>query len=49
MSKNKEDFIPTLFKPILYYHQDVEYAFVKIDSKGDLRAENNDKIDGPIS
>jgi hypothetical protein len=48
MSKNKEDFIPTLFKPILYYHQDVEYAFVKIDSKGDLRAENNDKIDGDM-
>ena len=48
MSKNKEDFIPTLFKPILYYHQDVEYAFVKIDSKGDLRAENNDKIDGEM-
>jgi len=48
MTKNKEDFIPTLFKPILYYYQDVEFAFIRIDSKGDLRAENNDKIDGDM-
>ena len=45
MTKNKEDFIPTLFKPVIYYHSDVEYAFIKIDSNGDLRAENNDKIE----
>jgi len=43
--KNKEDFIPTLFKPIIYYHPDVEYAFVKVDTKGNIRAENNDNID----
>jgi len=45
MTKNKEDFIPTLFKPMIYYHNDVEYAFIKIDINGDLRAENNDKIE----
>ena len=43
--KNKEDFIPVLFKPIIYYNPDVEFAFIKIDSKGDIRTENNDKID----
>ena len=43
--KKKEDFIPTLFKPIIYYYPDVEYALIKIDSKGNLRAENNDNID----
>lgn len=45
MTKNKEDFIPTLFKPVIYYHNDVEFAFIRIDSSGDLRAENNDKIE----
>jgi len=45
MMKNKEDFIPTLFKPLIYYHPDIEFAFIKIDSKGDIRAENGNKID----
>ena len=43
--KNKEDIIPILFKPIINYHPDVEFAFIKIDSKGDIRTENNEKID----
>lgn len=43
--KNKEDFIPTLFKPMIYYYADVEYAYVKIDTKGNIRAENNDNIE----
>ncbi len=43
--KNKEDFIPVLFKPIMYYTPDVEFAFIKIDSKGDIRTEGNDKIE----
>ena len=43
--KKKEDFIPTLFKPMIYYHSDVEYAFIQIDTKGNIRAENNDNID----
>jgi hypothetical protein len=43
--KNKEDFVPVLFKPIIYYSPDVEFAFVKVDSKGDIRTESNDKID----
>jgi len=45
MSKKKDDFIPILFKPIVYYHADIEYAFLRIDSNGDIRAENNDKIE----
>jgi 2-polyprenyl-3-methyl-5-hydroxy-6-metoxy-1,4-benzoquinol methylase len=43
--KNKEDFIPTLFKPMIYYYTDVEYAHIKIDTKGNIRAENNDNIE----
>lgn len=43
--KNKEDFVPVLFKPIIYYHPDVEYSFIKIDDKGDIRTEANEKID----
>jgi 2-polyprenyl-3-methyl-5-hydroxy-6-metoxy-1,4-benzoquinol methylase len=43
--KNKEDFIPVLFKPIIYYTADVEFAFIMVDSKGDIRTESNEKID----
>ncbi len=43
--KNKEDFIPVLFKPVIYYTPDVEFAFIKIDTKGEIRTEENDKID----
>jgi len=43
--KNKEDFIPTLFKPMIYYYTDVEYVHIKIDTKGNIRAENNDNIE----
>jgi 2-polyprenyl-3-methyl-5-hydroxy-6-metoxy-1,4-benzoquinol methylase len=43
--KNKEDFVPVLFKPVIYYNPDVEFAFVKVDSKGDIRTESNEKID----
>jgi len=43
--KNKEDFIPVLFKPIIYYTPDVEFAFIQIDSKGDIRTEDNIKIE----
>lgn len=42
--KNGEDYIPILFKPVIYYHTDVEFAFIKIDSKGDIRTEDNNKI-----
>jgi len=42
--KNGEDYIPILFKPVIYYYKDVEYAFIKIDSKGDIRTEDNNKI-----
>jgi len=43
--KNKEDFVPVLFKPIIYYTADVEFSFIKIDEKGDIRTESNDKIE----
>ena len=43
--KNKEDFIPVLFKPVIYYTPDVEFAFIKIDTKGEIRTEGNDKIE----
>lgn len=43
--KNKEDFVPVLFSPIIYNSVDVEYAFVPINKSGDLRTENNDKIE----
>jgi hypothetical protein len=42
----KEDFIPILFKPIIYYSQDIEHAYLTVDSKGEVRAENDDKIEG---
>jgi 2-polyprenyl-3-methyl-5-hydroxy-6-metoxy-1,4-benzoquinol methylase len=48
MIKNKEDFIPTPFKPIIYYHPDVEYAFMNINTKGEMRAENGDLITGDM-
>ena len=43
--KNKEDFVPVLFKPVIYYTPDVEFSFIKVDSKGDIRTESNDKIE----
>ena len=48
MIKNNEDFIPILFKPIVYYYPDVEFAYLPINSKGEIRAENNDKIESDI-
>jgi 2-polyprenyl-3-methyl-5-hydroxy-6-metoxy-1,4-benzoquinol methylase len=44
MIKNKEDFIPIQFKPIIYYHSDVEYVFMNVNTKGEMRAENGDLI-----
>jgi len=39
-----EDYIPILFKPVIYYHKNVEFAFIKIDTKGDIKTEDNNKI-----
>ena len=43
--KNKEDFIPILFKPIIYYTPNVEFAFIKVNSKGEIKTESDDRID----
>lgn len=48
MIKNKEDFIPILFKPITYYYPNVEFAYLPFNSKGEIRAENDDKIESDI-
>ena len=34
-----------LFVPNKYYSNDSEFAFIEINTKGEVRAENNDKID----
>lgn len=34
-----------LFVPNKYYINDSEFAFIEVNSKGEVRAENNDKID----
>lgn len=43
-SKQKGNFIPILFKPVIYNKPDVEYAFIKVNINGEIRAENNDII-----
>ena len=42
--KQKGNFIPVLFKPIIYNKPNVEFAFIKVDINGEIRAENNDMI-----
>lgn len=39
-------YIPLLFKPTIYYTSGVDTAYVKENNKGDIRAENGDKIEG---
>jgi len=41
----KEGYVPVLFRPKMYYINDMEFSYLNFDSKGDIRAENNDKID----
>lgn len=41
---DNKKYIPKLFRPIKHYHNNVDKVFIKIDSKGDTRAENGDKI-----
>ena len=41
---DNKKYIPKLFRPIKNYHNNVDKVFIKIDSKGDTRAENGDKI-----
>jgi len=41
----QNSFIPTLFRPTIYYNPGTEHAHIKQNSKGELRAENGDKIE----
>ncbi len=43
--KNFSSYEPVLFKPNVYYSVGVETAYVKINSKGEIRAKNGDKIE----
>jgi hypothetical protein len=38
-------YIPTLFRPTIHYTPGVEYAHIRQNTKGELRAENGDKIE----
>ncbi len=41
----QNSYIPTLFKPSIHYSVGIEYAHVRQNSKGEIRAENGDKIE----
>lgn len=43
--KNRNSYVPVLFKPSIYDTPGVEYAHIKQNISGELRAENNDKIE----
>lgn len=43
--RKSSNYIPILFKPKKYYSPGIEIAHVKIDSHGELRAINGDKIE----
>jgi len=39
------NYIPKLFKPIDYYYEGVDKAFIKVNTKGEIKANNGDKIE----
>jgi hypothetical protein len=41
----QSSYVPALFRPTIYYSPGVEYAHIRQNSKGELRAENGDKIE----
>jgi hypothetical protein len=41
----QNSYMPTLFMPSIYYSPGIEYAHVRQNSKGEIRAENGDKIE----
>ena len=43
--KQKEGYKPVLFRPKANYIPEMEYVYLMIDGKGEIRAENNDKIE----
>jgi len=42
---NLNSYKPVLFKPNIYYTSGVEIAYVKINSKGEIKTENNENIE----
>jgi hypothetical protein len=42
----RNSYIPKLFKPTIYYSQGVEKAYIKVNTKGEMRADNGDMISG---
>jgi SAM-dependent methyltransferase len=41
----QQSYVPILFRPTIYYTPGVEYSHIRQNSKGELRAENGDKIE----
>ena len=41
----KEGYVPVLFRPKMYYINDMEHTYLNFNERGEIRAENNDKID----
>jgi hypothetical protein len=41
----QSSYVPALFRPTIYYTPGVEYAHIRQNSRGELRAENGDKIE----
>jgi len=41
----KEGYVPVLFRPKMYYINDMEHSYLNFNERGEIRAENNDKID----
>lgn len=44
-NRNRNTYAPALFRPEIYYQQGVEFAHILQNSKGELRAENGDRIE----
>jgi SAM-dependent methyltransferase len=42
---NQQSYVPVLFRPTVYYVPGLEYAHIRQNSRGELRAENGDKIE----
>jgi len=41
----KDGYVPVLFRPKTYYINDMEFSYLNFNERGEIRAENNDKID----
>lgn len=41
----KEGYVPVLFRPKMYYINDMEHSYLNFNERNEIRAENGDKID----